>query len=80
MKRIAMQYKYVSRPGFFLPNTSGTGTEIAEGTLLPFLRPLAAGVPLSLLITESVGLEEVFLQLVGSDADSIADGIAQVSA
>ena len=41
---------------------------------------LAAGVPLSLLITESVGLEEVFLQLVGSDADSIADGIAQVSA
>jgi hypothetical protein len=41
---------------------------------------LAAGVPLSLLITESVGLEEVFLQLVGSDADGIADGIAQVSA
>jgi hypothetical protein len=44
-KRIAMQYKYVSRPGFFLPNTSGTGSEIAEGTLLPFLRPLNAGMP-----------------------------------
>ncbi len=44
-KRIAMQYKYVSRPGFFLPNTSGTGTDIANGTLLPFLRPLNAGVP-----------------------------------
>jgi hypothetical protein len=44
-KRLAMQYKYVSRPGFFLPNASGTGTEIAGGTLLPFLRPLAAGVP-----------------------------------
>ncbi|MFN0127081.1 MAG: hypothetical protein ACKV19_10410, partial [Verrucomicrobiales bacterium] len=45
-KRIAMQYKYVSRPGFFLPHTSGTGTEILEGTLLPFLRPLdAGGVP-----------------------------------
>jgi hypothetical protein len=44
-KRIAMQYKYVSRPGFFLPDPGGTGSEIAAGTLLPFLRPLVAGVP-----------------------------------
>ncbi len=44
-KRIAMQYRYVSRPGFFLPDGSGTGAVIPEGTLLPFLRPLVAGVP-----------------------------------
>ncbi len=44
-KRIAMQYKYVSRDGFFLPDESGTGSEIPAGTLLPFLRPLADGVP-----------------------------------
>lgn len=44
-KRIAMQYRYVSRPGFFLPNPNGTGSEIREGTLLPFLRPLDGGMP-----------------------------------
>jgi hypothetical protein len=44
-KRIAIRYKYVSRPGFFLPNTSGTGSEIPVGTLLPFLRPLVGGAP-----------------------------------
>ncbi len=40
-KRIAMQYQYVSRAGF----SDGNGTEIAPGTLLPFLRPLSGGVP-----------------------------------
>jgi hypothetical protein len=44
-KRIAMQYKYVSRLGFFLPGAGGGGSEIAPGTLLPFLRPLEGSVP-----------------------------------
>ena len=40
-KRLAMQYKYVSRDGF----TKSNGDEIAAGTILPFLRPLSGGQP-----------------------------------
>ena len=48
-KKIAMQYYYPSRDGFFIPRPAGStlaDREPAAGTIMPFLRPLNTGVPI----------------------------------
>ena len=39
---LGMQFYYTMRAGFFIP---GVATQPANGTILPYLRPLVAGVP-----------------------------------